>query len=172
MKKNILFLVLGLLIATTTIITASSLDLLSNPFPILINDIITDIDGYNINGSTYLKLADFRKAGLTIKFNEINKRIEITTMEGMKKMEEANINDFKIHVMDNIEYICGKDINDKYQDYTFSTGKDINNNKIFNFTIKEDKKTIIKNVPYVVKEGRTYIAKDYFTENVLPLIIE
>ena len=171
MKKNILFLILGLLIATTTIATASNLDLLSNPFPILIDDVITDIDGYNIDGSTYLKLSDFRKVGLTIKFNETDEHIEITTMEGMIKMEEVNINDFKIYIIDDIEHIACKDINDKWQKYIFSIGKDENDNKIFNFTTRnEDREIIIENVPFMAKEGRACIAKDYFIENILPLV--
>lgn len=59
---------------------AAELIINPNPFPVIINGIETPVEGYNINGYTYLKLADFKKAGLTVKFNQTDKLIEITNV--------------------------------------------------------------------------------------------
>lgn len=81
--KNIKHMLIGFVLGTALCIGlpvfAEALNIVLNPFPVLINGVETEVEGYNINGSTYLKLADFKKAGLTVKFNETDKLIEITT---------------------------------------------------------------------------------------------
>jgi|GEM_PF-809002 hypothetical protein len=70
---------------------ATELSVKPNPFPVLINGTETTVEGYNINGYTFLKLADFKKAGLTIKFNETDSRIEVTTTQNTQsKFPEEN----------------------------------------------------------------------------------
>jgi hypothetical protein len=55
------------------------LNVLTNPFPVVINGQAVQIEAYNINGFTFLKLADVGKAlDSTVYFNETEKRIEIT----------------------------------------------------------------------------------------------
>lgn len=80
MKKFVLGLLLGIITTfSVTVYAAVELKVIDNPFPVLINGQASEVEGYNINGYTYLKLADFKKAGLTIKFNETDKQIEVTT---------------------------------------------------------------------------------------------
>jgi hypothetical protein len=60
---------------------AEGLTVLLNPYPVTINGVEIAVEAYNINGFTFLKLADVGKAipNTTIKFNEIDKRIEINS---------------------------------------------------------------------------------------------
>ena len=51
-----------------TVFAADALNIIKNPFPILINSKPTEVDGYNINGHTYLKVADLKKANLEVLF--------------------------------------------------------------------------------------------------------
>ena len=51
-----------------------------NQFPIYVNGELTDIEAYNINGYTYPKLAEFRKFGLEVIFNESKSQIEINNL--------------------------------------------------------------------------------------------
>lgn len=85
MKKFISGLVVGIIIAVAvTAFAAAELNIVPNPFPVLVNGTKTEVEGYNINGYTFLKLADFKKVGLTVKFNETDKRIEITNESAIK----------------------------------------------------------------------------------------
>lgn len=78
-KHMLIGFVLGLIVCIGLPVFAEALNIVLNPFPVLINGVETEVEGYNINGSTFLKLADFKKAGLTVKFNETDRQIEITT---------------------------------------------------------------------------------------------
>jgi hypothetical protein len=62
---------------------AVELNVVPNPFPVLINGTVAVVEGYNINGYTFLKLADFKQAGLVVKFNETDKQIEITNEQAL-----------------------------------------------------------------------------------------
>jgi hypothetical protein len=49
-----------------------------NPFPILIDGVVTPIEAYNINGFTFLKLGEIGKAtNASVKFNEVDRQIEV-----------------------------------------------------------------------------------------------
>ena len=62
---------------------AEGFTVLPNPYPITLNGAEISVEAYNINGFTFLKLADVGKAipGTTIKFNEIDEAIEINSVE-------------------------------------------------------------------------------------------
>jgi hypothetical protein len=83
--KKIKHMLIGFILGTALCIGlpvfAEALNIVLNPFPVLINGVETEVEGYNINGSTFLKLADFKKAGLTVKFNETDRQIEITSAD-------------------------------------------------------------------------------------------
>lgn len=81
MKKVVFGLILGLLLSTGIVCAAEELVIKPNTFPVYINGVKTEVEGYNINGFTFLKLADFSKAGLTVKFNETDKQIEVTSSQ-------------------------------------------------------------------------------------------
>lgn len=77
MKKYICGLITGILIATSFTAFAAGLNIIKNDKPIYINGEKTDISAYAIDGSTYLKLRDFEKAGLKINYDSSTKHIEI-----------------------------------------------------------------------------------------------
>ncbi|MDD3024804.1 MAG: hypothetical protein PHE26_12995, partial [Syntrophomonadaceae bacterium] len=78
MKKIIIgFIVGALMFGIIPVMAQGELTVAPNPFPVVIDGVVTEVEGYNINGYTFLKLADFGKAGLTVKFNETAGQIEI-----------------------------------------------------------------------------------------------
>lgn len=89
LKKFLCGLILGIIVSLSMVGIATELNIVPNPFPVLINNVVTEVEGYNINDYTYLKLADFRKTGLTVKFNETDRQIEITG--GTNTMSEDTI---------------------------------------------------------------------------------
>jgi len=103
MKKIISFVVIGLLAMSMTVFAAVEMNIVPNPFPVKVNGVVTDVEGYNIDGSTFLKLSDFVKTGLDVNFNEANKEIEI----GREKLKP----EFIVPDQDNDEY-GGADVYD------------------------------------------------------------
>lgn len=91
MKKIISGLIMGMLITLSiNVFAAGELLINPNPFPIHVDGQEQNLEAYNINGSTYIKLSDIPKATnnvLEVKFDQENKRININT----QKDTEANI---------------------------------------------------------------------------------
>lgn len=82
MKKYISGLLTGGILVFAFSVLAAELNVNPNPFPIIVNGIQASIEGYNIGGYTYLKLADVAKATnntLGIKFDEVKEEIQIST---------------------------------------------------------------------------------------------
>ncbi len=100
MKKVISGVVIGFILTLSlTVYAAVELNVIPNPFPVLINGDVEDVGGYNIDGYTYLKLSELGKTGLKVEFNETDKQIEITGIETGEKLKP--------------EFIVGED-NDEY----------------------------------------------------------
>jgi hypothetical protein len=102
MKKFCIFIVLAFVLVVSPVYADDGLVVNPNPFPVLINGVVTEVEAFNINGYTYLKLADMSKAGLEVKFNETLRRIEIFSAqmippmntpreEGEKNMQEPEV---------------------------------------------------------------------------------
>lgn len=69
MKKEILFFIGGAACALGLTAFATQMDLNPNTFPIMLNGSNVEIEGYNINGSTYFKLRDIGdKVGFNVDF--------------------------------------------------------------------------------------------------------
>lgn len=96
MKKYLSGLLTGLILALSFTVLASELNIIPNPYPVLINGTNQNVDGYNINGYTYLKLSDFKKVGLIVKFNETDQQIEITSLNNQNNQLNNEINDQSI----------------------------------------------------------------------------
>lgn len=78
MKKYISGLLTGIIIATSlTTFAAVQLKVVPNPYPVLVNGTKTNVQGYNINNSTYLKLSDLKSAGIDARYNKDKKQIEV-----------------------------------------------------------------------------------------------
>jgi hypothetical protein len=68
----------GILFSGITVSAIEGLNVNPNPFPILIDGVVTEVEAYNINGYTYLKLAEVGKAtNASVKFNEVDRQIEV-----------------------------------------------------------------------------------------------
>lgn len=81
MKKYIAGLITGIILSLSfATFAAVQLKVIPNPFPIFVDGVNAEIDGYNINGSTYIKLADLKKAGVEAKFDSTKKQIEISSV--------------------------------------------------------------------------------------------
>lgn len=79
MKRFVLGIIVGALLFGSAVFATDTLNITLNPFPVLIDNEPATVEGYNIDGYTFLKLADFKKAKLGVSFNQTENRIEITT---------------------------------------------------------------------------------------------
>lgn len=163
MKKFISGLITGIIVCLSlTTFAAVSLNVIPNPYSVLINGHKTQVDGYNINESTYLKLRDFEKAGLKVDFQNNNilitsqtqsinntevdtmsktTNLKITTYNGCKAIEQNGIIYVDAHYLNlfNLKY------DSNAQTITFTK-----NNKTISFTKNDTNYCIIYN-------GITYV---------------
>jgi hypothetical protein len=184
------FLVGALLFSLSPVFAEGGLNIMENPFPIFINGKMERVEGYNINGYTFLKLADFGKAGLVVKFNETEKRIEIESVikssneRGGDKIVEESIpiegatiekDGYNLMVVNGIEYVSLKEVYEKYEGkYRFNPldgEKAIRRAAIMLIDNTTDEHiTAIPNQYTIKTNEKTYIVYSYFLEHVLPEI--
>ncbi len=194
LKKFIIgFIVGALMFSIIPVMAQEGLTVAPNPFPVVIDGVVTEVEGYNINGYTFLKLADFGKAGLTVKFNETDKQIEISStkkavitpepipdkgddvVSDVQVYEEGNYDVVKI---DGVEYYCEKSIPPWYDLYAkgYGVGYDKATDTAFlmkyNGDVKQydDYTVLLQNIPQTNYKGKTYIEKNFYINSVLPLI--
>ena len=79
-KQFIIGLLIGAMLFSPIGVCAEEvLNVIANPYPVFVNGQEIQVEAYNINGFTFLKLADVGKVlNSTVSFNETEKRIEIT----------------------------------------------------------------------------------------------
>jgi mannitol-specific phosphotransferase system IIBC component len=192
MKKQFVigFILGALLFGTSITLAAEALNVVANPFPVLINSIETQVEGYNIDGFTFLKLADFKKAGLTVKFNETNKQIEITSADSSTAAPSVQQNNIsggttmsetttekitqtpdgitQIDTWDGQQYIGFIYIRNKIKE----KGYDI---KLFDKSTRgqiiKGEEIILDNIPVTIIFGCGSIEVNYYISTILPLII-
>lgn len=80
-KQFIIGLLIGTILFSSIGVCAEEvLNVIANPYPVFVNGQEIQVEAYNINGFTFLKLADVGKVlDSTVSFNETEKRIEITS---------------------------------------------------------------------------------------------
>ncbi|ACL77324.1 hypothetical protein [Ruminiclostridium cellulolyticum] len=114
MKKFLSGLITGLLVSVSlTAFAAIQLKVVPNPYPVFINNAKANVQGYNINGSTYLKLSDLKTAGLDAKYNNAKKQIEVNSVNNSATDADQisvnptsdNIDGFKIYKLDGKDYV-------------------------------------------------------------------
>jgi hypothetical protein len=192
LKKFIIgFIVGALMFSIIPVMAQEGLTVVPNPFPVLIDGVVTEVEGYNINGYTFLKLADFGKAGLTVKFNETDKQIEISstkkaiiTPEPIPDKGDDVVSDKQVYeengykvIMDNeVEYYSWKSICDNIEPKGYNIGYDKTGDSMFLIkynTIKKstaDSTKILESIPYKIFNDATHIPKDYYLNKIFPLI--
>ena len=116
-KNNVISFICGAVIfSSVTAFAQETLRVESNKYPIFVNGENQNVDGYNINDYTYLKLSDFKKLlPVDISFDEKNERININTSSGntteLKKRTDDGI---EIHYIDGKGYINSFDLQYKF----------------------------------------------------------
>lgn len=189
MKKIIIgFIVGALMFSIIPVMAQEGLTVLPNPFPVVVDGVVTEVEGYNINGYTFLKLADFGKVGLTVKFNETQGQIEIETKEKavtipeptpgkgadvVSDIEKFEENGYKGIRVDGVEYYSMKSIADSIYDKGYNIGYDRNEDSLFLIKYNGAKKNstrILTGIPYKVFDGATHIEKNYCLNEILPLV--
>lgn len=159
----------------------TNLRIMQNPYPVIVDGKQEEVQAYNIDGYTFLKLADVGKLlGSTVKFNETDNRIEITKNiggEAVKKESTSISGDTKVKSRfvivkkDDSEYVLVGDIANKF----YSKYKDDKNGldyKDKKLVLIKSGETIIESIPYVTIDENHYIEYTYFEQNILPLLKE
>lgn len=185
-KQLILGTVIGLLFIPITAFATINLNIATNPYPVIVNGIETDVDGYNINGSTYLKLKDFEKAGLEVNFNSNNKQIEVSTSvdtpsgsetsDTQKPATNTQITSKPTSTPDGITNI--DEWEEKYYiGCLYINNKCKENGYSFEFNIKLEKWQLLKadtvifeNVPITMTYGYGAVEYNYYVNTIMPII--
>jgi hypothetical protein len=97
MKKYLSGLLTGIIVSLSITVFAAEFNIIPNPYPILIDGVQTEVEGYNIDGSTFLKLKAFEKAGLEIAFENNNILINTQSKE-TSTLKTSSIIDEDINV--------------------------------------------------------------------------
>lgn len=81
-KQTIISFILGaILFSSVSVFATTQLNVVPNPFPIIVNGKTSDIEGYNIEGRTYLQLRDTAEI-LNVDLDFKNNKIYINNDEG------------------------------------------------------------------------------------------
>lgn len=187
MKKYISGLITGFIISLCMVGFAAELSVIPNPFPVLFDGVVTAVEGYNINGYTFLKLGDFKAAGLTAKLNETDKQIEITSATSTAApTAQANTLTGGIGTMSTITakpvstpdgitridesdgkyYISFSQIQAKCLERSYDFTFDIPTEK---WILKKDSTVILSDIPFINFHGRDSIEYNYYVNTILPL---
>jgi len=196
MKKFLMGFICGLILMTGGIFAATELNVVANPFPVLINDVESVVEGYNINGFTFLKLADFKQTGLVIKFNETDRQIEVTSdasnSVSFRSVSGLELPDFTVPEIPNkvtnyefdpklgiTQYIIGENKITKYNEIEYIKVADILSKNLKSYIItKVDDTTMrltfgnrIENkiiiVPFIYINGKSYVPFIEFNDKIL-----
>lgn len=194
MKKFISGLIVGIMIMVSMSVFADSLNVKTNPFPVLVNGVRQAVDAYNINGSTYIKLSDVAKAtegAVNVKFDGESQVININTgksaefNELVKELPEV----VDVTVDEKTEGIIEKPATREYvkndiimimhngKEYGRSGSLSFHANGLnFNSATGEMFATNLKtfekleDIPYITIDGWDYIEMDYYYNTILPFL--
>jgi hypothetical protein len=184
------FILGGLLFSGFISMANENLQIIPNPFPILVNGEKVDVEGYNINGSTYLKTRDtanildadidFKDKTIYIETSdettspdpqitpnesEVKPVVTTTTLKPNSTPDGITEIDFfegKYYI--GILYVNKKYKNTNYK-LTLNTTSEI-------WQLKKDETILIENIPITITYGYGSIEYDYYINNVMPLLKE
>jgi hypothetical protein len=129
-KQFVVGLIVGAMLFSSIGVFAEGIAVLLNPYPVYVNGTQLVVEGYNINGFTFLKLADIGKAfNSTTLFNETEQRIDINSnvveslsiteaLESTAPVIKITPDGIEVEVINGIECIALINIHDKYYDGT------------------------------------------------------
>lgn len=142
MKKNFItgFICGGIICAAVTGF-AVEYAVTANPYPVKVNGTETDIEGYNINDSTYFKLRDVSEAVGGFRVDFVNNEIMLTNVDPApastatptyapiknisELKEDESVDGIETYDIDGKYYVAQRDIVEKYKgDYAFHLNDD------------------------------------------------
>lgn len=194
MKKYgqfVMGLILGAILFTgITVFAEEALQIKANPFPIFVNGIKKDVEAYNINGFTFMKLADVGNVtGTSVKFNENLAQIEITVTGSVyqssapatpstvksNSAEQSNAPknyDSDLKPESKEEYMKNGYVAIDYNGKTYMTLGSITKLTADKITLQfekgvlsaltKDGKMLVGNVPYITINATMYFEEDYY----------
>jgi hypothetical protein len=181
-KKFFIGFIVGAMLFSSIGVLAEGLTVLLNPYPIVINGEVANVSAYNIDGSTYLKLADLGKSlGIPVSFNSELKQIEITTKitneSEVKSMSIENpvIPDTITQTPDGItqidtfegkQYIAILNIRNHIKDKGYSVER-VNDGS---FRLVKGERVLLSNIPTAIVYGASEVETDYYINTILPLM--
>jgi len=173
-KQTITVFILALLISSTGFVVAeTALKITQNPFPILVNGKEVKTEGYNINGSTYLKTRDISTVvGLPIEFKDKKIYIGNTTEESTKTTSDG----IKTILYEGKNLVSISDIIDqtkKYNkelNYIGNIDKETKKNYLTYFIINKDKQILYKFQDYISVNKINYIDINFYENEILPIL--
>jgi len=169
-----------------------------NKFPIVINKVKSDVSALNIDGYTWLKLADVGiQLNSTVKFNETTSTIEIdsnntnSAKTNNDTVGESSVipspvpsvsngtiqkDGFYLYVQDGVEYILLRDIISKQhkenKEYNFKLITNTKINKTVNFVdlSNGNEDVVYENIPITIIQDSSCIQYNLYIDKLLPLI--
>lgn len=187
-KTSAICLIIGLMLGMG--VFAVEYVIKPNPYPIVINGQQQDIQALNIDGFTYMKLADTAKVlNNTVKFNEVTKQIEISTnVEGVINMAGTTIQQItqtpdgitQIDVWEGKQYIGAIYIRNKVKEKGYDFVQDIHTRTwkivkgVFNYSTHpltwHGDEVVLDDVPITEIFGNSAVEVNYYINTILPLI--
>lgn len=171
--KNIKSITLGILIGTITTLSITALAeyiVVPNSFPVKVNGQTVQVEGYNINDSTYFKLRDVAAAvgGFEVGFEDnaiiVNTPSQPTPAPTpTAKADLSPLPELPIEKRDGKEYVSAIDVNDMLKNiglskYSVLGSAFYNNDDILN--------PLLNNIPHYTD----LIPLDYYTSTIVPII--
>lgn len=175
--KNIKSITLGILIGATATLSITALAeyiVVPNSFPVKVNGQTVQVEGYNINDSTYFKLRDVADAvgGFEVGFEDnaiiVNTPQKPTpTPIATAKPDLSPLPEVEVETVDGKEYVRKSNIEKMLNDiglrqYEFSTS-------YFYDKTRYDGVSILENIPHH-PENSELIPVDYYTTTIIPVI--
>lgn len=167
--------VLGLSIGVTiTAVAQQVYEAYTNSFPVYVNGEQKDIEGYNINGSTYFKLRDLGSfIGFEVDFKEDNILIETqnskTTNNTIKNLEPEDVQVIDDHTINKNgkSYILLDHIQRSILKNTYiSVDEETSEPYIYDCATNEK---LSEPIPYIIFAERWFVSEDDFQNLILPL---
>lgn len=177
--KNIKSITLGILIGAVTTLSITALAeyiVVPNSFPVKVNGQTVQVEGYNINDSTYFKLRDVADAvgGFEVGFED-NAIIVNTPQKptpepialSTAKPDLSPLPEVATVEKNGVQYVNKDDIEDMLKniglgDYEFSL-------TYFYDRTRHDGMTLLENIPYF-QENENLIPADYYINTIVPVI--
>lgn len=193
-KEILCGVIIGSLLTSGIFVVAEeALSVTPNPFKITVNGEAKNIEGYNINGSTYFKLRDIgNEVGFSVDFKEDTIMLDTISQEKsfVGSVDNTTSDDIKVinsngatyySINGTLYYWWSHFSSKKMLDNTFVhivTEKDDGGSRYYNVVLRKigddgikskDDEILLENIEYLIISDMVCISEDYFNEVILPI---